>query len=398
MFLMFGRKPKDPADEAVEIAEDESLEAAEPSRFWFWVILIALLGVAGRLYWFSQYGHEIDYVGAGQLANTFATGYGQLLGLINSGTDGDPRLIAETLWVLQSGMIALATLMVFALGRRVLFGWAELVPPILLNLSIALTALAGEIAPAIPTMFFLTTGIWLAVMLRERPPEEKGARPVLLALGAGLAIGLAILFNPAVLLPAIFIAWWSFRAVARDLAILLTVAIVLIPAGWQAYERSASTPATFSDATTWITDNSVKDGPDALNHAYAVATIWNPRFARGAFSSTNWNYEWIIPQATRQGANYVSSTRILAGVFMLGFVLLTIAGIVTLFFERAGSESRLLAIPLVTFPLATFLIQDGNLLRVPILPFLVIALTLGAIWVTEELRRGKPTSSSDMDE
>jgi hypothetical protein len=55
--------------------------------------------------------------------------------------------------------------------------------------------------------------------------------------------------------------------------------------------------------------------------------------------------------------------------------------------ERAGSVARLLALPLLTFPLLTFLVDDGNLLRVAVLPYLAIAITLGALWIAESVSR-----------
>lgn len=400
---MFGRKPKPektPEEldaERVETAEYEALEKAEPSRYWFWVLVIAALGLAGRLAFFAKFGHEIVYEKTGALANTFAPGYGQLMHLIDSGSSSDPRLIAETLWVLQSGMIVLATLMVFALGRRVIFGPAELVPPILLNLSIAGVDLVGEVAPVIPAMFFLTTGVWLATVLRERPPADRSTTSVLLALGAGLSIGLSVLFSPAIAIAAVFIAWWSFRGLTREFAVLLLVAILILPASWYATHLTNSSGVTVSDATDWVSDNSVKDGPDALEHAYATGTTWNPRFARGAHASTDWNYEWIIPKATRQDTSYISSTRIAAGIFMVAYALLVVAGVASLFLELAGSEARLLAIPIVTVPLITLLTQEGNALRILILPFLAISLTLGGILATEAIRRGKPVGRPDMD-
>ena len=62
-------------------------------------------------------------------------------------------------------------------------------------------------------------------------------------------------------------------------------------------------------------------------------------------------------------------------------------GVIELFREAPGSASRLLVLPLPLL-LLTFVTGSGNVLRVNVLPFLMIALALGLVWCAEQLQSG----------
>ncbi|MFT4049368.1 MAG: hypothetical protein QM648_05955 [Solirubrobacterales bacterium] len=394
--------------------QSRALESASPRRLWLWAVVIALVGVVLRVLWFQRYRDELmlGYGWSGSphywalsprvtggivgdfnpllAAKAFAPGYGLFLRGVN-GIDSTHDAIVLSIFIAQTAMLFLATLLTFALSRRVIFGWAALVPAVLLTASIALLELPGGMAPWIPVMLLVVTAIWLLTNLRERLLEERsGAPEMFITVAAGLTIGGAILFNPGVLLLALPICWWAFRGIGREHAILLLVAVILLPACWLAVVQSQVTGGIPADQlTAWFqadAGNAPQSLSQAADHAYAVATPWNPRFARSEWSSMNANYEWLLPFSIRADTSYQSATRILAAVWMVGYVLLILAGIVALFVEGAGSSARLIGMAAITLPLITFFSAWGNLVRVPALPFLMIALVLGAIWAIERLR------------
>jgi hypothetical protein len=383
-----------------------ALDAASPRRLWLWAVAIALIGVLLRVIWFSRYqdwlplgfgsvgsGHLWALKGIGaeldapslEVTRAFAPGYGGILRLAwlyGSSVHGT----AVALLVIQSLMVAFATLVTFALSRRVLFGHAALVPSALITLSVALLELPGGLAPQIPLMLLLVLVVWFLTVLRERAGERSGG-DVVLILAAGFALGAAVLVNPATLLLALPLMWWGFRGLGRDYALLFLVAAVLLPASWAAVADTlidGDLPA--DEAIAWAEPGegqTVGELASAGKRAYAVVTPWNPRFARGTWSSMNWNYEWLLPFSIRGETTYQSATRVLAAVLMIGYLLLVLAGAWVLFAEGAGSAERLIALPVLTLPLATFFTPVGGLLRVSILPFLMIAICLGTAWLLE---------------
>ncbi len=375
-----------------------------------------LIGIVARVIWFVQFEYELPFQAAltqtghgwagaqdaffgdvapnsNDLTRAFAPGYGGLtrgLAELAGGSTATPHKLAINLLVVQAGLVALATLITFALSRRVLFGYAALVPSILITMSIALIELPGGLAPQIPLMFLVILAIWQITILRERPPNGSNPKLVLLTISAGFTLGAAILFNPAALLLAPLVIWWAFRGLGTDHAVLLLVAVVLLPASWLAVIQTQTADGIPSEQVrAWIQQDAGKL-PNSVktvgNRAYMVGTPWNARFARGTYSSTNWNYEWILPISVRSDSNYQAVTRGLIAFFMVLFVALIMLGILALFAEGAGSAARLLALPAITLPFATFLSADGNTLRIPALPFLMIALTLGWVWLSENLR------------
>lgn len=412
------RRSKDPVENAENLS---ALERVNPRGMWTWAIVVALAGIAVRVIWFVQfrddlanaYGHLATghYWGAGvkfsaaasgeipmnDLARAFAPGYGLLLKAITDWAGGatlTAGTVSTILLIIQSIAMGLATLLTFALSRRVLFGWLALAPAVLLNLSVAGLELAGGIAPGIITLFLLALAVWLVVILKEHIQHEDTGRhdskALLLAVAAGFSIGAAVLFDPAVILFALPAIWWSFRGLGRDYATLFLVAVVLLPASWLAVvkaEAASGIPVDAAKAWAQTDAGNVTSSPsDALDRAYAVATPWNPRFARGDFESKNWNWEWLIPDSVRSDTTYISATRAVFIVIIIGYILLIAMGLIELFAEGAGSVARLIGLPILTLPLATFIAPGGNILRLPILPFTAIALTLGFVWLTENLR------------
>ncbi|MGH2960036.1 MAG: hypothetical protein ACRDKE_10560 [Solirubrobacterales bacterium] len=393
-----------------------AIDRATPARLWGWCAFIVLVGVAARVLWFVQFEHELPFAvdttqsGHGwagaqdaffgdfaassyDLTRAFAPGYGafmRALSEIAGGATATAHAFALNLLVVQTGLIALTTLISFALARRVLFGFAALVPPALITLSIGLIELAGGLAPQIPLMFLVALAIWQITILRERLPEQSGPKIVLLTISAGFTLGAAILFNPAVLLLVPLLLWWAFRGLGTDHAILLLVAVLLLPATWLAIVQTQTTEGIpTAQAEAWVQQDA-GNLPSSLemvgDRAYAIGTPWNARFARGTYSSSNWNYEWILPVSVRSDSSYQAVTRGLIAFFMVLFVAMILLGVLALFAEGAGSAARLLALPVIALPFATFLSADGNTLRIPMLPFLMIALTLGWIWLSENLR------------
>lgn len=394
-------------------ATPRSLELVAPRRLWFWAWVIVLVGVALRVIWFSRYEEWLPlglgsvfsghFWALGQdmfpphggavdslvITKAFAPGYGLLLrGAFELG--GDMHSVRLVLLVGQSLIVAAATLLTFALSRRVLFGWAALVPCLLLTASIALIELPGGLAPQLPLMLLLVLLVWLLTLLHERGLRRgRGGGDVLLTLLAGLTLGGAVLFNPAVLLLVLPLIWWAFRGIGREHATLLLVAAILLPASWLAVADSVipgSLPVEQARAFSEPAAGNVVDSVgQAVDRVYAVITPWNPRFARGTWASANWNYEWLLPLSLRAETTYQAVTRVLAAVLMVGYLLLVLGGVLALFAEGAGSAERLLALPVLTLPLATFFSSAGNLLRVAILPLLMVCLCVGAAWLLSSM-------------
>jgi hypothetical protein len=400
------------------VRSSSALDRATPKGLWTWAIIIALVGVAARVIWFLQFEHDLPFAfgetlsghawaleasfrappdpdaafNSYELTRAFAPGYGALLhgAVALAGPNAAPHAVAVILLAFQSLFAAIAALLTFALSRRVLFGKVALIPPLLVTASIALLELPGGLAPSIPLMLLLVGAIWLITLLREKLPEARGIRIVLLTISAGFTLGGAVLFNPIVLILAPFILWWAFRGLGTDHATLLLVATLLLPAIWLAVAQTQLPGGIpVEQAKSWIAQdagNVASSANEAVNRAYNFATPWNARFARGSYASSNWNYEWILPLSVRQDTTYQVASKGGAALLMLAYAVLVLLGLFELFAEGAGSAARLLALPVITLPFATFLSPNGDLLRIPILPFLMIALTLGFVWVGENLR------------
>lgn len=393
------------------VRSSSALDRATPKRLWSFAILIAAFGVAVRVIWFRKFESDLPFsigdtlsghawaldarfrapssdalLNSYDITRGFAPGYGALLhGIVAlaGGPTASNHTISVYLLAFQSIFVAIATLLTFALARRVLFGYAALVPPALMTASIALLELPGGFAPSIPVMLLLVLAVWQITLLRELLPEHRGLPMVLLTMSAGFTLGIAALFNPAVLILAPLVLWWAFRGIGSEHATLLLVAVVLIPASWLAVAQATLPGGIPTDqVSAWIQQDA-GNLPDSLNtageRAYSVITPWNARFARGAYASRNWNYEWVNAASERTDSSWVTATRGIYIFVMIAYVTLILLGLIELFAEGAGSSARLLALPVITLPLATFLTPLGDLTRVPIIPFLMIALTLGAI-------------------
>lgn len=393
------------------------LDRVTPQRLWLWAIVIALAGVVLRVFWFGQYEADLPFafgstltghawaldpqfrapvapgaLNSYYLTRAFAPGYGVVLRAVYEAAGGataSAHAVGVALLIVQSAMAFVATLVTYALSRRVLFGYLSLLPAALLTLSIALIELPGGIAPQVPAMLVLLLAVWLITLVRECPPGERGARAVALTTVGGLLLGAAVLFNPAILLPVPLILWWGFRGLGREYATLLLVATILLPAGWIAVADSV-TPGSLpvDQAQQWLEPahgNVVSNASEAADRAYNVITPWNERWARGAYVSSNWNWEWILPASIRADASYKSASDALMIVLMLLYAGFALLGVVELISEGAGSAARLIALPVIAVPLATFVVPAGNALRLPVLPLLLIAFALGAARVLDNV-------------
>lgn len=396
-----------------------ALERVTPRRLWAWAIILAIVGIVLRVLWFVSYEHDLPFAfgstasghlwwlqdapGAAHQAGSaidsyaitraFAPGYGVALHLLDGLTGGDKTAITTALLAIQSLLAALTTLITFALSRRVLFGTIALLPSLLLTFSLALIELPGGLAPSVAVMFLLTLAIWLITMLREKLAAGREPGIVLLTIGGGFALGSAVLFNPATLLCVPLILWWAFRGLGRDDAILLIVATVLLPACWFAVAQSQiSGGVPIEQGSAWFdtANDRIASSPEELaDRAYAVATPWNPRFARGSYEAANWNYERVIPASLRADSTYVVATRVVFILLIAASALFVMAGVFELFAEGAGSSARLIALPVISVPFATFLAPEGNLLRLSVLPLIAISLALGLTWLSELSARNR---------
>jgi hypothetical protein len=387
-------------------AKKSLMSEISPRRLWLFAWLIAIAGVLVRLAWFVQFRDEAGLIYSGHLwavpdarlpsaaggydpfvtARAFAPVYGGMIwvGFNFLTTTTDVQLLV---FILQTVMLLLATLLTFALARRVLFGWAALVPPLLITASLALAELPSWItAPQIPLMLSVILAVWLLTLVRE----GRGIHPTVLTLLAGLTFGVAVLISPAAWLVALPTCWWAFRGVGREQAVLLIAAVLLLPAAWLAVIETQTTEGIPTEQIGHYIDNPdyvPASAESAARRAYNVAAPWNPRFAHG-WPAESWNWEHLVPIDVRLNAGYQDTTEILAKVWIALYLLFVLIGCWQLLLEGAGSAARLLMIPALTLPLATFFSPDGSLLRVSALPFLTIALTLGFVWLLERLRPG----------
>lgn len=402
------------------VQSTSALDRVNPPRLWQWAILIALAGVVLRALWFAEYEADLPFafgstlsghawaldpqlravvdpgaLDSYELTRAFAPGYGALLrGVVEAagGPSAGAHAVGLALLIVQSGMLFLATLLTFALSRRVLFGYVALLPAALLSLSVALLDLPGGLAPQLPTMLLLLGAIWLLTLVRERLPEDGTSDLVAMTIGGGFLLGAAVLFNPAILLAVLPLLWWAFRGIGRAHATLLLVATMLLPACWLAVAQSQlpdGIPA--SQATEWTQSAHEKiptTASEIVDRGYAVLTPWNERWASGGYASRNWNWEWILPDSLRADSTYRDVSDGLAIIFVLLYAALIVLGLIELMAEGAGAAARLIGWPVLALPLATFLAPGGNLLRLPILPLALIALVLGIVWAIDRFSAG----------
>lgn len=273
--------------------------------------------------------------------------------------------------------------------------------------------------------------------LDEPPPRRRrrGLSAGMLVMLAGLTSSYAVLTQPrmAIMLP--FVAAWLATALPWRFTLGFVILALLLPAGWIArdfaiydefvpislsgpsslYEdnvdpiggvgfvRGATPPQcsrelladeNFSDHLEWARCMQREGFAELVSHPgtsalavgdrfAALLSPWNPAHARGTYDSRDWDYHRALPSATRTDPTFKSIDAALSVVWISFYALLIVLGVLSLWSEGPGSTARLIAIPLITLPLAHLALHAENRLRVPLLPLLSIALALGVIWLIE---------------
>lgn len=448
-----------------------ALDLASPRRLWAWAVVIALVGLAVRGLWFYNYqdvlalrlGPDGDvFLGqaraffAGGLGNPeapgianvdreiLAPGYGLFLaGLWSFVPRADVLALTTQVqliaFVAQSVLVALTTLMTFAIARRYLFGFTALIPPALLTASIAVIEMTNMFAYETPLMFLLTAAIWLLLIAHEHADDEKSSRYLLVSMLAALLLGAAIVTQPRVGIAIPFLIWWSVRGINWEHALLFALVVIVLPMAWIARDyaqfdrfvpisiapqeslyidnvapsegdgvaddatppgcpRSDLTSSTFTDRFDWgdcmqqagveqITSEPDKAALAIPDRLASLMTPWNPEYASGKYSSSRWGYQELIPQSVRDDPTYKTSFDILAVVLMILYAGFVLTGVWILWAEGVGSGGRLLTILVITLPLVHLLFHAEGRFRIPLLPLIMIALTLGLLQFFELLRR-----------
>ncbi|MFY9469686.1 MAG: hypothetical protein WAP37_06190 [Solirubrobacterales bacterium] len=342
------------------------------------------------------------------------------------------------------------TLMTFALARRVLFGFSALVPPLLLTISIAMIDTPNLFMNETLLAFLLTAAVLSLVQAREAAaqpspdPPAQGAKPKrrlgagLPVMIAGLAVSCAVLTQPRIAVTLPFVAIWLLTAAPRRYCAIFVLVSLLLPAawvvrdyaiydeivpvsvGWQValYEDNVRPvggsgtrplispecvdldpagvggPANafeFADCMqrqglgelTAHPGRSARAIPDRLA---ALVSPWNPDHARGEYRADMRHWRSLIPVATRADSSFVAADRVVNVVWIALYVLFLALGLWSLWPEGPGSPARLIAIPILTLPLAHLLFHAEGRFRLPMLPLLAIALTLGILAALEILR------------
>lgn len=279
--------------------------------------------------------------------------------------------------------------------------------------------------------------IWSAL---DEPAPGRGGRDLtgLWVLLAGLALSYAILTQPRFVLFVPFAVVWAARALPRGQAIVFLLVALLLPAGWVARtyaEQSRILPLSIGAQASLYEDNidpiggdgtsvgaapvacpremlssadesvrrewadcmqtegfnQIVDHPrDSLaavgDRLTAMLSPWNADYARGGYASELFSYPEIVPRATRDDPAYRTTRDWLNVLWIAIYAALLLAGAFALWAEGAGSPARLMAMPLLASPLALLLYHGENLQRLPILPLVSIAVTLGMLSCLERLR------------
>jgi hypothetical protein len=346
-------------------------------------------------------------------------------------------IVYATQWVLAG----LTTLMTFALARRVLFGWSALVPVVIVTLSIALVDMPNMFAYETLLAFLLTGAVLLLIKshseelpeLSERPWQERPPRnwQWLYVLFAGIALSAAILVQPRVAIFLPFAAWWLVRAARGRYAILFLVFALVLPGAWIArgyahfnqlvpisinpeaslymdnvdpvggmgYVAEATPPQCNRDwlfaqdlqqhfvwghcmvraGANLVVDQPGESARAVPDRLVALFSPWNPDYARGQYSSDKWGYQDAIPQSARDDTTYKQAAHVLVIILMSLYALMMLVGIYGLWLEGPGSAPRIIAIPLIVLPLIHLFFHAENRFRLPVLPLIAIAITLGVV-------------------
>ena len=416
---------------------------------WAW-----RLGPDGATYLAQATGYlhgAITDPSAGPLApilrEAFPPGYPLFLtALIAPFTDESIRSQNEALlmtirgaqWALAAGV----TLMTFALARRVLFGYTALIPPLLLTISIAWIDMPSLLAYETLLAFLLTASILLVVKLKESSRAPRVAYAIL----AGIAFSYGIVVQPRIAVVLPFVALWLLRAAPRRWTALFVAVALLAPAAWivrgelvfhkfvpisingqaslyldnvdpiggAGFVRRAAPPecprtqlytGPIRDRFAWASCmqtagiNQIINDPGRAALAVpdrlaALISPWNPTYARGTYASESWDYHYLVPAATRNSPTFKTLDGIALIVWLALYAGLILLGIATLWVEGPGSAARLLAIPLITLPLIHLIWHAENRFRLPIMPLMMIAWTLGALSLLDLRHRRRSKRSS----
>lgn len=447
-------------------ASVEELAGISAKRLWTWACIVALLGVVARAAWYFNFqdefawrlgpdgmthlnqavGYMLGGIGnpeAGSLSPAYREflppGYPLFLSAIfqpfgsqEAYALGEGPLLAVRIvqWLMAGGL----TLMTFALARRVLFGWAALVPAVLVTLSAGLLDLPNLLASETLLAFLLCGSLLLLVKAREIDGRDRG----LLVLLAGLAFSYALLTQPRIVLLLPFAAIWLGRNLNVKFGAAFAIVALALPVGWIVRDYvlfDEFVPVSIAGQVAVYTDNvepvggsgtvaraapaecprtqllvspleyrfnwarcmqaagvdeiAAHPGDSALAVPDRVAALfspWNPTRARGNYSVPHADYHYLVPAATRTDSTFRQIDRTLGYVWVAGYIALLIVGLATLLVEGPLSPARLIALPLLTLPLIHLVLHAENRFRLALLPFALIALTLGALTAWDALK------------
>lgn len=375
------------------------------------------------------------------LREVFPPGYPLLISLIMQPfSDESIRAQSDSLLVtiraLQWLMAAAVVLMTFALSRRVLFGRSALIPPLLLTLSIAWMDIPSLIAYETLLAFLLLASVLLLVKAHERAAESNNARTYVWL--AAAAFGYAVITQPRVLVILPFIAVWAWRTLPRSyFAVLIVVALLPVvlwtgrmyalydqvvplsingpasvyldnvdPIGGLGYVKQATPPECpryllFTDQRfEWascmrnegiaqIAEHPGKSLLAVPDRIAALLSPWNPTRARGTYASDHWDYHFVVPESAKQSPTFWTADKIANYLWIALYALLAVVGVAVLWVEGLRSSARLIAIPIVALPLVHLVFHAENRLRLPLTPFLMIAIALALVTLFDSMRGGR---------
>lgn len=272
------------------------------------------------------------------------------------------------------------------------------------------------------------------------PPEAKRRDWTgLYVLLAGFALSYAVLVQPRFALFIPFAAVWMLRAMPKGHTAVFVIVALLLPLGWVARnygEHSRILPLSLSAQAAVYEDNvepiggdgslegaapfacprqmlssgdpaerqewadcMLSEGVDQIaahprdsvaavgDRLAAMLSPWNSDYARGPYSSELFSYPEIVPRATRDDPAYATSRDWLNILWIVLYAALLLAGALSLWAEGPGSAARLIVMPLIALPLALLVYHGENLQRLPLLPMVAIAISLGFLALIDRIRR-----------
>lgn len=272
--------------------------------------------------------------------------------------------------------------------------------------------------------------------LDEAPrPLRRWFSPGFLILTAGLALSYAIVVQPRVAVVLPFVAAWVVSAFAPRHTVVFVLAALLLPAAWIARQyavydeivpisingqasvyldnvdpvggsgfvkraappqcpRSMLAADDMSEHFEWARCMQREGFAEMASHPFesliavpdrlaALLSPWNPVHARGEYDVRAWDFHKLVPTATRRSETFKTVDGAANAAWIALYGLLAVLGAITLWAEGRGSSARLMAIPLATLPLVHLVFHAENRFRVPALPLLAIAVSLGLLWLKE---------------